>query len=90
MGISRKLLGSDAKLEILALFHKNPELVDRMEGVSRRIGRELSEVEADMRDLVDIGVLHAGKAESANVIYYDQKNHAEIQRQISYQLRKGT
>jgi predicted transcriptional regulator len=84
-----KLLGSDVKLEILALFHENPELTDRIDGVSRRIGRNATEIEAEVKDLVDIGVLHTRAVESANVIYYDQKNDVELQKQISYNLRKG-
>ena len=88
--ISQKLLGSEAKLEILALFHKNPGLVDRIDSVSRRIGRDAREIEAEVKDLVDIGVLHTGTIESSKVIYYDPKNDAEIQKQISYRLRKGS
>ena len=85
-----KLLGSDVKLEILALFHKNPGLTDRIDGVSRRIGRNTGEIEAEVKDLIDIGVLRTRTVETSNMIYYDQKNDVEIQKQISYSLRKGT
>ena len=88
--ISQKLLGSDAKLEILALFHNNPKLVDKIDGVSKRIGRDANEVEAEVRDLIDIGVLHTETVENSQVIDYDQKNDAKIQKQISYSLREGT
>jgi predicted transcriptional regulator len=84
-----KLLGSDVKLEILALFHENPELTDRIDGVSRRIGRNTTEIEAEVKDLLDIGVLHTRAVESTDMIYYDQKNDVELQKQISYNLRKG-
>jgi predicted transcriptional regulator len=85
-----KLLGSDVKLEILALFHKNPELTDRIDGVSRRIGRDVGEIEAEVKDLIDIGVLRTRTLESAKILYYDQKNDVELQKKISYHLRKGT
>jgi predicted transcriptional regulator len=88
--ISQKLLGSDVKLEILALFHENPKLVDEIDGVSRRIGRDAGEIEAEVKDLIDIGVLHSENVESSKVIYYDQKNDVELQKQISYCLREGT
>jgi predicted transcriptional regulator len=87
--IPQKLLGSDVKLEILALFHKNPELVDRIDGVSRRIGRDPGEIEAEVKDLVEIGVLHVETQQNSKVIYYDQKNQAEIENEISYRLMKG-
>ena len=87
--ISEKLLGSDVKLEILALFHKNPGLVERIDAVSRRIGRNADEIEADVKDLIEIGILHTENSEDSMVIYYDQKNDARIQNQISYRLRSG-
>ena len=87
--VSEKLLGSDVKLEILALFHKNPGLVDRIDAVGRRIGRNASEIEGDVKDLVDIGILHTETTLDSNVIYYDRKNDAEIEKQISYRLTKG-
>jgi len=87
--VSEKLLGSDVKLEILALFHKNPGLVEKIDAVGRRIGRNAGEIEADVRDLVDIGILHTENSKHSKVIYYDQKNDAEIQKQISYRLSSG-
>ena len=89
MDIPQKLLGSDIKLEILALFHKNPELVDKIDGVSKRIGCDAGEIEAEVKDLVDIGVLHTKIFQNSKVIYYDQKNDAEIEKEISYRLMKG-
>jgi predicted transcriptional regulator len=85
-----KLLGSDTKLEILALFHENPELTDKIDGVSKRIGRDEGEIEAEVKDLIDIGILRTKTVQSSKIIYYDKKNDVEIQKQISYQLRKGT
>ena len=42
-----KLLSSDVKLSILTLFHNNPGLLDRLEGVALRIGRSASAIEKD-------------------------------------------
>ena len=84
-----KILGSDVKLEILALFHENPELTDKIDGVSKRIGRDADEIEAEVIDLIDIGILRTKTVESSKIIYYDKKNDVEIQKRISYQLRKG-
>jgi len=89
MRISEKLLGSDAKLEILELFHKSPGLIDRIDGVSRRIGRTPPEIEADLKDLIGIGVLFTRTIGSFEVIYFDRKKDAEVQKQISNLLREG-
>ena len=84
-----KLLGSEAKLEILALFHENPDLTEKIEGVGKRIGRGADEIETEVRDLIDIGMLRTKTVESSKIIYYDHKNDVEIQKKISFQLRKG-
>ncbi len=88
MQISENLLGSDIKTEILALFHKNPGLVDRIDGVSRRIGRTAPETMADFKDLISVGVLLSKTIGDSEVIYFDRKRDTEIQRTISNLLRK--
>ena len=87
--VAQKLLGSDAKLEILALFHQNPGLVDRIDGVGRRLGRDVEEIKAEVKDLIDIGVLHTEILDSSQIIYYDERNDAKIQKEISYRLMNG-
>jgi predicted transcriptional regulator len=83
-----KLLGSDVKLELLALFHESPDLVEKLDGVGKRIGRSVNEIEAEVKDLVDIGVLRTRTLESSEFLYYDKKNDVDLQKQISYRLRK--
>lgn len=87
MQISEKLLGSDIKTEILALFHKNPGLVDSIDGVSRRIGRTAPETMADFKDLISVGVLLSKTIGGSEVIYFDRKRDTEIQKAISNLLR---
>ena len=89
MQISEKLLGSDIKTEILALFHKNPGLVDSIDGVSRRIGRTAPETISDFKDLISVGVLLSKTIGGSQVIYFDRKRDGEIQKAISNLLRKG-
>jgi len=84
-----RLLSSDVKADLLSLFHKNPGLIDRMDGVAKRIGRTASEIEADVKDLIELGILFKKKFSSYEVIYFDRKKDAEIQRAISNRLKRG-
>jgi len=83
-----RLLSSEVKADLLSLFHRNPGLIDRMDGVARRIGRTAAEIEADVRDLVDLGVLFKKKFSKSEVIYYDRKRDAEIQQVVSNLLKR--
>jgi predicted transcriptional regulator len=52
-----RLLSSEVKGDLLVMFHKNPGIMDTMDGVARRIGRTASAVETDVEDLVKLGLL---------------------------------
>ena len=83
-----KLLSSDVKLSILELFHNNPGLLDRLEGVALRIGRSASEIEKDAKDLLDIGILQRKKIGNSEVICLNVKRDREIQGLISNRILK--
>lgn len=83
-----ELLSSDAKADLLALFHNNPGLMDGIDGVARRIGRAANEIEADVRDLIDLGLLSRKTIGSSEVIYCDQKRDMEIQQIVSNLLER--
>jgi predicted transcriptional regulator len=83
-----KMFSSDAKVELLALFHANPGLIDRVDGVARRIGRTTGEIEAELKDLLDLGVLHKKKVGQSEVIYFDAGRDGEIQEAIVNRLKE--
>lgn len=83
-----RLLSSDIKADLLALFHTNPGLVDRIDGLARRIGRAASEIEADLKDLIDLGALSKKKIDESEVIYCDRNNDMQIQRIVSNRLKR--
>jgi predicted transcriptional regulator len=80
-----KLLSSDVKLDILALYHADPGLRDAVQGVARRIGRSASEVEKEVKDLLDVGFLES----NSEGISLNVKRDMEIQELISNRLRRG-
>jgi predicted transcriptional regulator len=87
--VMNKLLSSDVKLSILELFHRNPGLLDRLEGVALRIGRSASEIEKDAKDLMEIGILQRKKIGNSEVICFDVKRDGEIQKLISNRILRG-
>ncbi len=52
-----RLLSSEVGGQPLPLFHRNPGLIDTIDGVARRIGRTANTIDADMKDLVNVGLL---------------------------------
>ncbi len=85
-----RLLSSDVRAELLALFHKSPGLIDRIDGVARRIGRTASEIQADVKALTDLGILSRKRFGKSEVIYFNRNKDGEIQQTICNGLkRKG-
>ena len=81
------LLGSEVRGDLLILFHRNPGLIDTIEGVARRIGRNASGIEDDIRELVKIGVLKLKQIGSSQVILLDRIRDHQIQESVSNNLK---
>lgn len=86
--IYSKLLSSDTKADLLVLFHNNPGLIDSIEGVARRIGRTASEIEADVKDLIDLGLLAKERLGKLDVVSFDMTKDKQIQEIISNQIKR--
>jgi len=81
------LLSSDVKADLLALFHKNPGLIDSIDGVARRIGRTANAIEKDVGELVDLGVLKRKRLSTSEVFLLDRAKDKEIQGIIANQIK---
>lgn len=84
-----KLLSSDVKADLLLLFNESPSLTERTDGIARRIGRTPDQIDDDLKDLIDIGLLFKKSLGSTEVICYDRKRAAEIQELISSQISEA-
>ncbi len=82
----QRLLSSQVKLDLLTLFHKNPNLGDDIEGLARRTGWTPREIEADLEDLLDLGVLKRMRIDNRDVMVFDSARDEEIQRIIAKHL----
>jgi KaiC/GvpD/RAD55 family RecA-like ATPase len=84
-GALGKLLGSDTRAELLTFFHSNPRTADSLEGLAARVGRKPSEIESDLTELVEIGLLREQKIYSL-----DPDRDVTLQREISDELKETT
>jgi KaiC/GvpD/RAD55 family RecA-like ATPase len=84
MKLFERLLDTDVKASLLTLFHNNTNLADTTEGLAKRIGRSPVEVERELEDLVQLGIL-----KKAQVYSFGVDRDKEIQDAISKQLALG-
>jgi hypothetical protein len=81
------LLSSQVRGELLILYHRNPGLLDTIDGVARRIGRTGISIEKDVRDLVNLGVLKTKKIGSSEVILLDRARDREVLETIASHIK---
>lgn len=81
------LLGSEIRGDLLILFHRNPGLIDTIQGVARRIGRTPSEIAEDVEGLVGIGVLKRKKIGSSDVILLDRVRDKQVLESVESGLK---
>jgi KaiC/GvpD/RAD55 family RecA-like ATPase len=76
-----KLIGSETKAELLMYFHDNPNTTDTVEGIATKIRRKPKEIERDVSDLVELGLL-----QEVRVISFNKARDQELQKEISQRL----
>jgi hypothetical protein len=82
-----RLLSSEVKADLLALFHEDPALGDSVEGLARRTRWTSEEIEKDLEDLLDLGVLKRKRVDDVDTIVLDSGRDNEIQRIIANELK---
>jgi KaiC/GvpD/RAD55 family RecA-like ATPase len=84
MKLFERLLDTDVKADLLTLFHNNAHMADTSEGLAKRVGRSATEVQRELEDLVELGILRRTEVYSFGV-----DRDKEIQDAISKQLALG-
>jgi KaiC/GvpD/RAD55 family RecA-like ATPase len=80
-----KLIGSETKAELLMFFHENPETTDTLEGIAKKIRRNPRDIEHDLTDLVDLGILR-----EVRTLSFNPARDLELQREISKRLTSSS
>ncbi len=83
----QSMLSSEIKGDLLVLFHKNPGLIDSLDGVARRIGRVGTAIQADVQDMVNIHILGTKKIGGREIIFLDRSGDKAAQETIMTYLR---
>jgi KaiC/GvpD/RAD55 family RecA-like ATPase len=84
MKLFERLLDTDTKADLLTLFHNNAGLAETPEQLARRLGRNPTEVQRELDDLVELGILR-----KVEVYSFGTDRDKEIQDAISKQLALG-
>jgi hypothetical protein len=81
------LLGSEVRGDLLVLFHRNPGLIDTVDGVARRIGRTTVSVISEVRELLQLGVLKQKRIGTSEVVFLDRAKDREILDSVANHLK---
>ena len=81
------LLASEVRGDLLILFHKNPGLIDTVDGVARRIGRTTAAVISDVRELLQLGLLKQKRIGASEVVYLDRARDRQILESVANHLK---
>jgi len=81
------LLASEVRGDILVLFHRNPGLIDTVDGVARRVGRTTIAVISDVRELLQLGMLRQKRIGSSEVVYLDRVKDRELLESVANHLK---
>ncbi len=85
-----KILDSDIKADLLTLFYKSPGVIDTMDGVAWRIGLQGKDIEKDVKELVEIGLLKVKRFSKNEVIFFQRSRDMEVQQILSDRFKEPT
>jgi hypothetical protein len=77
------LLSSSNKADLLVLFHRNPGLIDTVEGIARRVGKKGNAIAGDVSELTSASILKKKVVGKAEVYYLDREKDRESQKNIA-------
>ena len=81
------LLASEVRGDLLILFHKNPGLIDTVDGIARRIVRTTIAVVSDVRELLQLEVLRQKRIGASDVVFLDRAKDRELLESVANHLK---
>jgi KaiC/GvpD/RAD55 family RecA-like ATPase len=73
-----KLIGSEAKAELLMYFHNNPDSANTLDTIAAKLQRKPQDIARDVSDLVELGLL-----EEVRFISFNKDRDEELQKELS-------
>ena len=83
----QSMLSSEIKGDLLVLFHKNPGLIDSLDGIARRIGRVGTAIQSDVQDMVNVRILGTRQIGGRDIIFLDRSGDKAAQETIMQYLK---
>jgi len=77
------LLSSSTKADLLLLFHRNPGLIDTVDGIARRIGKKGSAIATDISELETSSILRKKVVGKSEVYFLDRKRDEEAKKEVA-------
>lgn len=77
------LLSSSNKADLLVLFHRNPGLIDTVEGIGRRLGKKGGAIAPDVSELASASILQKKTVGKSEVYFLNRKKDRESQKEIA-------
>ncbi|MDX1611225.1 MAG: hypothetical protein R3185_02565 [Candidatus Thermoplasmatota archaeon] len=81
-------VASDAKVRLLAFFHRNPGIMETLEGLARRMGTTPKSIEDAVADEVAVGILKQVRIGGQTVIVYDADQERKLQARVAARITK--
>jgi DNA-binding transcriptional ArsR family regulator len=81
------LLGSEARVDLMTLFHKNPGIMDTIDGLARRIGYVPDKIGADLDAILSLGVISKRKMGGREIYSLNKARDSEVQTVIGDYLK---
>ena len=81
-----RLVGNEVKAELLVFFHNNPGVIDTIEGIARRIGRNAKSVESEIADFIALGLIQEHVIDRTKIFKFNREKDREIQGAIQSYL----
>jgi hypothetical protein len=79
----RSLLSTGTKADLLVLFHRNPGLIDTVDGIAIRLGRKGDSIRRDVHELESDSFLLKKKAGKAEVYYLNRERDKKAQEEMA-------
>src|ERR1041385_271308 len=90
LGLFELWVDSPLKVQIVSFFHRNPGIIEPVEGLANRMGLDVEQVRKTVADHVRLGLLRRRKLGDKEVILYDRVAEQKIQELVAQRMRSRT
>jgi hypothetical protein len=80
-------MDSPLKVQIVSFYHRNPGMIETIEGLAQRIGSDPEMVRKTVADHVKLGFLRERNLGALKVIVYDPNGEKRLQDYVAQQVK---